>query len=70
MHKCSAMIFVDIDEVDLGAPGVDWARHLVLNGLSVQDRWGYFIAYEDDIAAVNSWSELKNRVERVGYPKQ
>ncbi|TCJ75142.1 UNVERIFIED_ORG: type III restriction enzyme [Dietzia maris] len=33
-------------------------------------RWGYFIAYEDDIAAVNSWSELKNRVERVGYPQQ
>lgn len=33
-------------------------------------RWGYFIAYEDDIAAVNSWSELKSRVERVGYPKK
>lgn len=32
-------------------------------------RWGYFIAYEDDIAAVNSWAELKNRVERVGYAK-
>lgn len=30
-------------------------------------RWGYFIAYEDDIAAVNSWSELKARVERVGF---
>ncbi|MEW1938459.1 DEAD/DEAH box helicase family protein [Dietzia maris] len=34
------------------------------------ERWGYFIAYEDDIAAVSSWSELKARVKRVGYPKQ
>lgn len=32
-------------------------------------RWGYFIAYEDDIAAVTSWSELKTRVDRVGFAK-
>lgn len=33
-------------------------------------RWGYFIAYEDDIAAVTSWSALKSRAERVGFAKQ
>lgn len=29
-------------------------------------RWGYFIAYEDDIAASASWTELKQRADLVG----
>ncbi len=33
-------------------------------------RWGYFIAYEDDIAASASWTELKQRADLVGRPIQ
>lgn len=32
-------------------------------------RWGYFIAYEDDIAASDSWTELKQRCDLVGKPQ-
>ncbi|MCT2063471.1 hypothetical protein [Dietzia cinnamea] len=33
-------------------------------------RWGYFIAYEDDIAAAGSWAELKQKADLVGNPRQ
>lgn len=31
-------------------------------------QWGYFIAYDDDIAKVDSWEELKQRSSLVGAP--
>jgi type III restriction enzyme len=34
-----------------------------------ETRWGYFIAYEDDIAAADSWTELKQRCDLVGKPQ-
>ncbi|OZD53576.1 DEAD/DEAH box helicase [Rhodococcus sp. 06-1460-1B] len=41
-------------------------RELLGHDDFVGQRWGYFIAYEDDIAASESWTDLKHRSATVG----